>query len=161
MSRKVFISYSHRLDQDAADEFAYFFSDRRDVFLDKSVRGDLGDLQAETIKHKIRPLIAQSSVTVILIGEETGGRAWVDWEIANSLRKRLGNERNGLLGIFIPNKRHWVPDRLRKNEHMGLITNWPRNYRTLVSFIEYAHQARINSPAQFDPIRLKNSSKRT
>lgn len=88
MARKVFVSYSHRLDQDSADRFAAVFSDSRDVFVDKSVRTDLGDREAETIKARIRPLIADSSVTVVLVGQETGGRAWVDWEIYNSLRKQ-------------------------------------------------------------------------
>ncbi|TDJ77993.1 MAG: hypothetical protein E2O39_01715, partial [Planctomycetota bacterium] len=87
MTRKVFISYSHRLDQGAADDFAAIFADARDAFIDKSVRNDLGDLEAESIKDRIRPLIADSSVIAVLIGEETGGRSWVDWEIYTSLRK--------------------------------------------------------------------------
>ncbi len=161
MSRKAFISYSHRLDQEAADRFANFFSDQRDVFVDKSVRGDLGDLHAETIKNKIRPLIAQSSVTVVLIGQDTGGRSWVDWEIYNSLRKGYGNERNGLLGIHIPNKRHWIPTRLHKNEHMSLITTWPREYRTLAYSIELAYQARNKTPDLSDPIRQRNSTRQS
>ncbi len=113
--RKVFVSYSHRLDQDAADKFRSFFSDERDVFIDKSIRDDIGDLQTETIKTHLRRLIADSSVTVVLIGSETGGRWWIDWEIYNSLRKSSNNERNGLLGIRIPNKQHWVPQRLEDN----------------------------------------------
>jgi hypothetical protein len=93
--KKVFVSYSHRLDQDAADDFRSFFSDERDVFIDKSIRDDVGDLEKESIKKRLRGLIADSSVTVVLIGGETGGRWWVDWEIYNSLRKSQGNERNG------------------------------------------------------------------
>jgi hypothetical protein len=161
MSRKVFISYSHRLDQEAADRFANFFADQRDVFIDRSVRADLGDLNAETIKNKIRPLIVQSSVTVVLIGQDTGGRSWVDWEIYNSLRKRYGNERNGLLGIYIPNKRHWIPSRLQKNEHMGLITTWPREYRTLACAIEIAYKARNNTPNLSDPLRKRNNNRQS
>ena len=33
MGRKVFVSYAHRLDQDAADDFRSIFSDQRDAFL--------------------------------------------------------------------------------------------------------------------------------
>lgn len=100
MGRKIFISYSHRLDQGAADDFADMFSDQRDVFIDKSVRRDLGDITAEYLKIKLRPQIAQASVTIVLIGQDTGGRSWVDWEIYYSLRKQAGNERNGLLGKY-------------------------------------------------------------
>lgn len=158
--RKVFVSYSHRLDQDAADEFRKFFSDERDVFIDKSVRDDIGDLQKETIKNRLRSLIADSTVTVVLIGQETGGRWWVDWEIYNSLRKSQGNERSGLLGILIPNKHHWVPDRLNDNvPSMGHLIGWPTNYRTLVNEIEAAYEKRWNSPALWRDLRVRNSYK--
>ena len=160
MGRKVFISYSHRLDQQAADDFANIFTDQRDVFIDKSVREDLGDLDAEYLKSLLRPQIADASVTIVLIGEETGGRAWVDWEIYNSLRKSFGNERNGLLGIYIPHKRDWVPKRLEDNvPTMGLIIDWPRDYRTLANAIEEAYSRRFNSPYLKDRVRQRNSTR--
>ncbi len=156
--RKVFVSYSHRLDQDAADDFRSFFSDDRDVFIDKSIRDDVGDLQKESIKNRLRQLIADSSVTVVLIGGETGGRWWVDWEIYNSLRKSQGNERSGLLGIRIPYKQHWVPERLNDNiPTMGHIIDWPSNYRTLVNEIESAYNKRRNSPDLRRELRTRNS----
>lgn len=68
------ISYSHRLDQDVSNDFSSLFSDERDVFIDKSIRDDIGDLEKESIKNKLRQLIVDSSVTVALIGGETGGR---------------------------------------------------------------------------------------
>lgn len=115
MGRKVFVSYSHRLDQDITDIFQDFFSNKRNVFVDKSIREDIGELENETIKSRLRPLIRDASVTVVLIGRDTGGRSWVDWEIYNSLRKGFQNERNGLLGIYIPNKQHRIPQRLLDN----------------------------------------------
>ena len=71
MSRKAFVSYSHRLDQDAAEEFRKLFADERDVFIDKSIRHDIGELETDSIKRQLRGLIADSSVTVVLIGAET------------------------------------------------------------------------------------------
>ena len=44
-ARKTFVSYSHSLDQGAADRFRKFFSDERDVFIDKSQREDISDRQ--------------------------------------------------------------------------------------------------------------------
>ncbi len=87
MGRKVFVSYSHRLDQDIADDFRSIFADERDAFIDKSIRENIGELGNETIKNRLRALIRDATVTVILIGKDTGGRSWVDWEIYNSLRQ--------------------------------------------------------------------------
>jgi hypothetical protein len=156
--RKVFVSYSHRLDQDAAEEFRGIFSDSKDVFIDKSIRDDVGDLQNETIKTRLRALIADSSVTVVLIGAETGGRWWVDWEIYNSLRKSAANDRSGLLGIRIKYKTQNTPQRLLANvPTMGHIIDWPRDYRTLANEIEAAYNKRWNTPDFSQPLRMRNS----
>lgn len=160
MGHKVFVSYSHRLDQASADEFRNFFSDQRDVFIDKSIREDIGELAAPTIKSRLSALIQDSSVTVVLIGQETGGRSWVDWEIYHSLRKSYGNSRSGLLGIYIPYKQHWVPDRLLDNiPAMGHIIEWPRDYRTLNNEIEAAYEKskRLGIPNLSRPLRERNS----
>ena len=50
MGRKVFVSYSHRLDQSTADDFRDFFSNQRDVFVDKSIREDIGEYQNGDVK---------------------------------------------------------------------------------------------------------------
>lgn len=96
--RNVFVSYSHRLDQDVVDEFRRKFGNDKMVFSDCSLENkDLSHLSDDTIKNNyIRPQLRLSSVTIVLIGAETGGRWWVDWEIYFSLRKSAGNERNGM-----------------------------------------------------------------
>jgi len=159
MAHKVFVSYSHSLDQDAAEDFRNFFSDERDAFIDKSIRDDVGELENDSIKRQLRELIKDSSVTVVLIGSETGGRWWIDWELYNSLRKNEGNDRNGLLGIRIKYKQHWVPDRLTANvPTMGHIIDWPSNYRTLANEIEAAYEKRWNTPDLSQALRTRNSS---
>ena len=159
--RKVFVSYSHRLDQDSAERFSRIFSDKRDVFVDKSIRYDVGDFRNETIKRHLGRLIADASVTVLLIGSETGGRWWVDWEIYNSLRRNSGNNRNAILGVRIPDKVRWVPDRLADNvPGMGHIIDWPRDYRTLSNEIEAAYAKRTNTPDLSRSLRVRNSSRR-
>ena len=156
--RNVFISYAHRLDQDDADEFRTNFGINSDAFSDRSLSGDIGYLSDDTIKNSyIRPKIKNSSVTIVLIGAETGGRWWVDWEIYYSLYKGTGNERNGLLGIRIPRKTHWVPNRMKENSQMGLIINWPRDYRTLEGAIEEAYNCRWHDPNLSSPLRQRNS----
>lgn len=157
--RNIFVSYAHRLDQEAADNFREIFGVERNAFSDRSLSNqDLSSLTDETIKNTyIRPKIRNSSVTIILIGSRTGGRWWIDWEIYYSLLKTGNNERNGLLGIKIPYKEHWIPNRLSKNLHMGKIIEWPSNYRTLVNEIEEAYNCRWNSPNLKDPLRQRNS----
>lgn len=158
--RNVFVSYAHRLDQDAVDAFRNKFGTEKMVFSDRSLENiDIGHLADETIKHNyIRPRIANSSVTIVLIGKETGGRWWVDWEIYYSLLKTSGNYRNGLLGILIPNKEHWIPTRLQKNLHMGKIIEMPRDYRTLENAIEEVYLKRNQQPI-LEPLRQRNSSR--
>ena len=119
---------------------------------------NVGHLSDDTIKNNyIRPKIANSSVTIVLIGKETGGRWWVDWEIYYSLLKTAGNDRNGLLGILIPYKEHWTPSRLEKNLHMGKIIDMPRDYRTLENAIEEVYLKRNQQPILSDPLRQRNS----
>lgn len=97
----------------------------------------------------------------MLIGSETGGRKWVDWEIYNSLRQGEGNNRNGLLGVKIKYKQHWDPERLEDNiPEMGLIIDWPRNKRTLSNAIEEAYGKRNGAPDLRKDLRAHNSSRR-
>lgn len=157
MMRKTFVSYSHALDQHAADDFRKVFADDRNVFIDKSQREDIGWQADSTIKEKLKKDIRDSSVTVVLIGSETGGRPWIDWEIYYSLSVQENNYRNGLLGILIPHKQHWVPPRLRENEHMGKIIEWPKNYKTLSNAIEEVYQKRDNDPNLSRRLKQRNS----
>ena len=157
--KNVFISYSHRLDQAEADEFKDRFGFERNAFSDRSLENkDIGHLGNDTIKdYYIRPKIKNSSVTIILIGQETGGRWWCDWEIYYSLLKTTNNNRNGLLGIYLPNKQHWTPPRLSKNLHMGKIITMPRDYRTLSNAIDEVYNLRWNQPDLSDGLRQRNS----
>lgn len=157
--RNVFVSYAHRLDQDAADNFRTTFGIERGAFSDRSLSNqDLSHLSNETIKNNyIRPKIRNSSVTVVLIGAETSRRWWIDWEIYYSLLRTTGNERNGLLGIKVPYKTHSTPSRLLKNLDMAKIIDWPRDYRSLSNAIEEVYDLRWKTPYLGDPLRQRNS----
>lgn len=157
--RNVFVSYAHRLDQDEADNFRLKFGIDKEAFSDRSLDNiDIGSFSDDTIKNNyIKPKIKSSSVTIVLIGKETGGRWWVDWEIYHSLRKSEGNERNALLGILLPYKEHWIPKRLEKNIHMGKIIEMPTDKKTLEDAIEEVYQKRYQSPDLRDYLRERNS----
>lgn len=157
--RNVFVSYAHRLDQDAADDFRQKFGSEGMVFSDRSLANqDLGGLKDETIKDcYIRPKIRQSSVTIVLIGSTTGGRWWVDWEIYYSMLKTTGNDRNGVLGIFIPYKEHNIPQRILDNLDYCELIAMPSTKAELEIAIEKAYAKRYNTPDLSRPLRQRNS----
>ena len=61
---------------------------------------------------------------------------------------------NGLLGVRIPYKEQWIPQRLSDNiPEMGHIIDWPSNYRTLANEIENAYDCRWGTPDLSTPLR--------
>lgn len=71
---------------------------------------DLSSLTNETIKNNyIRPQLKQSSVTIVLIGAETGGRWWVDWEIYCSVSGKLNPTDFGNYFSIITGTRFFFP----------------------------------------------------
>jgi hypothetical protein len=94
---KTFISYHHENDQDLKDTLIKDFGD--DDFIDKSVHdGDIDPNNSEeTIMRTIREkFLADSTVTLVLIGRETAQRPFVNSEIQASL---WGDKPNGLVAV--------------------------------------------------------------
>ncbi|WP_246782639.1 TIR domain-containing protein [Wohlfahrtiimonas chitiniclastica] len=137
----VFVSYHHANDQEYRDEFETLYSDLFDIMISKSVQiGDIDpELKTETIRQKIRDeYLADSTVTVVLIGSETWKRKHVDWEISSSIRDTKNSSRSGLMGIILPSypredktkySRYTIPPRLHDNIACGFasIHNWSDN----------------------------------
>lgn len=95
---KTFISYHHARDQELKNQIIEKGVEGGE-FIDKSVTdGDIDtDLSEDTIMRKIREdYIGDSTVVIVLIGEETAQRPYVNSEIQASL---WGN-RTGLIGII-------------------------------------------------------------
>ena len=81
---KVFISYHHSNDQRYKNELVEM-ADRHRVFIDKSV--DTGDIDDSLTDARIREIIRDgylrdSTVTIVLVGNDTRRRKHVDWEPA-------------------------------------------------------------------------------
>ncbi|MFA4995713.1 MAG: TIR domain-containing protein [Patescibacteria group bacterium] len=120
--RKVFISFHHANDQQAYNILKRLFSDKYEVFEDHSLNNQLINSQiAENIDRAIRErFIKGSSITIVLCGEETHKRKYVDWEINSTLLHE-----HALLGIVLPTatknvqNQHIVPDRLAVNANSG------------------------------------------
>jgi len=68
-------------------------------FYDESVRIAIDSRDAEYVKRVIREKIGRTSVTVCLIGSLTHTSAWVDWELAESAKKRNKIVAMGLKGV--------------------------------------------------------------
>lgn len=151
---KVFVSYHHDNDQAYRDEFESILTD---ISVIKSVQmGDINEnLKTDTIRQKIRDeYLKDSTVTVVLIGEETWKRKFVDWEIGSSLRHTQYNPRSGLLGIILPTyprksidkyNRYTIPPRLHDNIACGFanIYNWSTNPDLIQDWIHEAFKQRL------------------
>ena len=151
---KVFVSYHHDNDQGYRDDFEAIL---KDISVIKSVQmGDIDErLKTDTIRQKIRDeYLKDSTVTVVLIGEETWKRKHVDWEIGSSIRHTQNNPRSGLLGIILPTyprkstkeyNRYTIPPRLFDNIDCGFakIYNWSTNPDSIQKWIHEAFEQRF------------------
>lgn len=103
MPRRVFLSYHHRLDAYRASQI------RNSGLIDVCDLASDDDWQAITragdaaIRDWIDEQMGQADCVIVLIGQITAGRLWIDYEIRKAWR-----EGRGLLGIHIHNlKNHY------------------------------------------------------
>ena len=160
---KVFVSYYHDDDQDYREYFERLFSDYYDIMVSNSVQlGDIDDerLSTDRIRQIIRDkYLRGSTVTVVLVGERTWQRKFVDWEIGSSLRHTEKKPRSGLLGIILPTYPsppgkpnnyyiHTIPPRLHDNIERGFakIYPWSEDPDTVQSWIHGAFKRRHEDP---------------
>jgi hypothetical protein len=150
---KCFISY-HVAD---LEQVKAFVTDFGSEFIPRSVGVTEDDdfvdsTDTDYIKRRIREeYLSNSTVTILLLGEGTWGRKFVDWEISSSLRNDPVNGRNGLLVIPLPsmNNRATLPARVRDNFVPGdpagsyaSYVSYPVSKSVLRTNIEIAFQAR-------------------
>ena len=161
----VFISFHHgnriidpKCGEYWKERFESLFQDSYDAINSKSVQdGDIRDgILTETTRQKIRDeFIADSTVTVVLIGPETWKRKHVDWEISSSIRETKNNSRCGLIGILLPTYPNYnsekntyngktIPPRLQKNIECGFATIhvWNENPLIVQNWIHAAFERR-------------------
>ena len=63
---------------------------------------------ADYIMQQIRERhLRTTTVTIVMIGKETWGRKFVDWEIAASLRNTKTTTASGLLAINLPSVQYY------------------------------------------------------
>lgn len=121
MKRKIFVSYHHGGDQAYYDAFSRTFYNTYDVITDNSLEREIDSDDVDYVMRRIREsYIVGSSCTIVLVGPNTWGRKYVDWEIKATLDKQ-----HGLIGVQLPillagpNGFVTVPARLSDNISSG------------------------------------------
>lgn len=161
---KCFVSYH----VDDMDEVTTFLDDYGAEFIPRSVgvteEDDFVDSDDEDyIKRRIRETyLSDSTVTIVLLGNCTWGRKFVDWEISSSLRNDSVNKRSGLLVMPLPsmNNSARLSDRIKDNwlegkpdESYASYLSYPTSASALRSNIEAAFQARTTKADKVDNSR--------
>lgn len=154
-SRNFFVSYHHDNDQAYVKRLRQVKQGMK--VADYSLKDDISEYTDEQIYRVIRNKMRSCSVTIVLIGERTGHRKWVDWELWASLRGYKNNKDSkrsfkpkGLLAVYLPTLSHSVPRRLKANIDSGYAVSmkWKNIERDLQSKINYAIWKRSNASHQ-------------
>lgn len=145
--RKLFISYHHAGDGAYYQALAALYGKQGyDFIQDNSLRDARDSDDPEYVMRAIRENhIAGTSCTIVLCGEVTYKRKYVDWEIRGTL-----DMHHGLIGVYLPtiyrdplSRLLIVPDRLNDNIQSGYAVwmSWETAMsgpRTLLTHIEDA-----------------------
>ncbi len=170
---RVFISYHHANDEKYKNIFQLRFGNKFGSIVPGAVQiGDINpNLKDDTIRRIIRDnYLRNTSVTVILIGEQTWQRKHIDWEISSSMRSTQLNPRSGLLGLILPSHssykkttidKYTIPPRLSDNIECGyaVIDKWTNNPEDIQRLVHqaYLRKARIK-PTNARSLFKKNRS---
>ena len=113
MARQTFFSFRYKKDNWRASivRHSYVTQDRKaSGFFDSADWEEVKKKNDEEIKKWIDGQLKCTSVTVILIGSDTYGKKWINYEIVSSHEKG-----NGLVGIYI----HNIKDSNKKTSTKG------------------------------------------
>jgi hypothetical protein len=151
---KTFLSYHHD-DALAVQRFIDEFDETHDSFITRGIRAPedlINSSDPDYVMSQIRRrFLADSTVTLVLIGKCTWARRFVDWEVQSSLRQPANGMPNGLVAILLdPSATSGrLPDRVKQNVDSGYASfkTYPPGPSTLGSWIEEAFQARLSSTA--------------
>jgi len=170
---KTFISYHHADEAEVAN-FVNYFDHDHDVLISRGIgaamAGDVIDsTNSDYIKRRIRELyLRDSTVTLVLVGAETWGRRFVDWEIAASLRNTSTSSRSGLLAITLPSVAELptrqppprVADNVDGEDGYARWMKYPTSTASLANMIDDAFSRRTTRAHVVDntrPLRARNA----
>lgn len=136
--RKTFLSYYHK-DEQYKKYFENLFDD---LIVNKSVQK--GDINSDNSDEYIKQLIQKdylydTTVLVVLIGDKTKHRKYVDWEISGALNRKVGDHYAGLLGVVLPTHPDYkkpINQRLKCNYPKRFIENYVSGYAVMIDWTE-------------------------
>jgi MTH538 TIR-like domain (DUF1863) len=168
--RKCFVSYH----ADDADEVATFIEQFGEVFIPRviGVSDDDPFVDSSNVGYVMDCIreryLTDSTVTLVMVGNCTWARKYVDWEVYSSLRNDTNNRRNGLVAIELPSRTGGrLPDRVNDNVRRNTDGNdigyarwhvYPTYQSTLRDLIEDAFSARTTRARLIDNSRLRRSN---
>ena len=105
MAHKAFISYKYSESQDLRDKIIEALgSDATYYKGDTSDSPDLTDTTTENIKKRLRDMMYDTSVTIVILSPNMKKSKWIDWEIEYCLKKITRKERashtNGVVAVI-------------------------------------------------------------
>lgn len=163
--RRIFVSYHHGGDQAYYDHFSQKFHDDYGLIHDRSLEEPFRSYDPDYVMRQIRERhISGTSCTVILIGRDTWGRKYVDWETKATLDKM-----HGLIGIKLPSATitsagsYAAPPRFCQNWASGyaLASTWENimaNPKLLGTMIEEANLRSHTNIRNAEPLQSKNKN---
>jgi hypothetical protein len=167
-SHKCFLSYHHD-DSALVEQFISEFDDRHEVFITRGIRAPediINSQDTDYVMAQIRKrFLADSTVTIVLVGHCTWARRFVDWEIQSSIRQPAGGRPKRLLGVLLDKNADsgTPPNRVKLNLDSGYAKWWkyPKNASSLAGFIDEAFDARTQLASKIQNPRERFTYNRT
>ncbi|WP_028857218.1 TIR domain-containing protein [Psychrilyobacter atlanticus] len=106
MAKKTFISYKYSEAQELRDKIIIKLGDASRFYTgETSESPSLDDVTTETIKEKLKDMIYNTSVTILIISPQMNESKWIPWEISYSLKEiKRGDKKsrtNGIVGVIM------------------------------------------------------------
>lgn len=106
MAHKTFISYKYSEAQSCRDRIIDALGDDATFYKgERSDSPDLTDYNTETIKEKLKDMMYDTSVTIVILSPNMKESKWIDWEIEYCLkdisRKGRSSHTNGVVGVIM------------------------------------------------------------
>lgn len=106
MAHKTFISYKYSEAWSLRDRIIKALGDDASFYRgEDGYSDDMSSLKAETIKKKLRDMMFDTSVTIVVISPNMKQSKWISWEIeyslSNTTRGDRTSHRNGVVGVIM------------------------------------------------------------
>ena len=105
MAHRTFISYKYSEAQDLRNAIIDSLGKDAEYYMgETSESPDLTDTTTENIKNKLKDMMYNTSVTIVILSPHMKESNWIDWEIEYSLKRITRKDRtsrtNGVVGVI-------------------------------------------------------------